>query len=560
MSQLLAKWTDFSKGEAGWMDKAAIPAGYFTGEQVMLYRDGSIGPRSGVIDLGPTGLPAGALQGIGYVHIGTSGATNYVWIHKGTTIGRIPVYNTTGKVLGGQAFAACAGSFAAVPPGTAIADYVDYSPTALIIAVDADKAYVVDWTVGANGTLTALTGSPGGAHVELFNEFLLLAGNPTFPNRVWYSAPGNFNSWPAGNFFDISGGLTGTASPVITCLRRLRDMILIFTDIGQLFICTNLTSDPTTLQIRQFLPGDVMSGPRDRAIVRDRVGNIWFTRRDELPFIGDQNYGSPTAVPVAFDGATRREYIEQAGYLRQPDYSSDRLSRTAGVPGRHQSSVVLTDQAARALIWRNGTWSRHRLPAMDGGIVGNGIRGEMFLMDAAHTTVYAWLFEFDRPPYKFAGGATDVLPWSAVDLGSPMLPLAWAATPEFRPVNGDAINVERVEVLLTSHETGDSVNNHLDVFVQQYDKVDANEKWDTAFFPPDSETSAGAMVANGVTIGCANAFDEAAVTGGRRRRVAFYVNPDGVPAMGVRVLLRGLRGVSIHEIHLFGDTIKTQRP
>lgn len=569
MGQLLAKYVDFSKGDAGWVDKANMQPGFWTGEQVMLYRDGSIGPRSGLIDLAPTGLPGGTIWGIGYVAAPNgAGGIDYLWIHKGTTLGTIPVYDVNGHVLTGQAFVASTGAFAANPAG-GVTDHVDYSPGATLFCLDGDKCYKADWTTSAAGTLTALTSSPSGANIEIFNDLLIIGGQVGATNRIFFSAAGNFNSWPAANFVDISGGLTGAVEPHISGMRRLRDMLLVWTDIGQLFIITNITSDVTTWQTRQFMPGDTMSGPEKKAITRTREGTAWWTRRDALPFVGDQAFDAPTAAPVSFDGSSRVEDVVHTGYLRQQDFTNDRLSRTSAVSGRQEKSLVLMDAAGRALVGRAGTWSRHNLGAVavNGHLIAPGNRGELFLYDAASTKVLAWQFELDRPPWKFSGSAAEVLPTSPLDGGSAQSPAPWFATPQFRPASGQLVSVDRIEIYFTTHATRDGTkNNHLDVYLQQFDAVDADEKIETGtLVPPDSRVSAGAMVAGGVTVAAFKGsgqmtYDAVPDTIDHRLRMNFPLPQDQKPAQGVRVLLQNLVGVSIHEVHLIGELHPDARP
>lgn len=569
--KLLARYADFSKGDAGWVDKANVPAGSFTGEQVCLYRDGSVGPRSGVLDLAPTGLPAGTIQGIGYVDQAVTGGVDWVWIHKGTTLGVVPVYDTNGHVLTGQAFAASAGAFAHNPTSNVV-DTVDYSPTTTIFTLFGDQAYKADWSTGAAGTLSALTGSPGAGCCEVIAGYLVLASSPTNTNRLFFSKFGDFTTWPALNFIDISGGLTGAGSPIISAIRALRDVLLVWTHIGQLFIVSNIQPDPTsgvvTAQIRQFMPGDVMSGPEKKAIGRAREGAAWWTRRDSLPFPGDQAYDAPSAVPVSFDGATRVEFPPQGGYLRQPDFTNDRLSRTTAVPGREEKSILLLDHGGRALIGKDPnksgtlTWTRHNLAAsgVSGHLVTVGLRGDLFMLDAAGADLSAWQFELDRPPWKFSGSAVETLPYTPLDHGAAFAPAPWIATAEFRNLAAEIQSIDQVVVFFTAFATRDTAHNHFDVAVQQFDAVDADEHIEIgSFFPPDSDTSGGAMVANGVTIGLGS-YDAAPDTIDHRRRATFLVPQDHKPSLGSRVLIQNLVGVSIHAIQMYGTTYTDARP
>lgn len=563
--QLLGKFTDFSKGNAGWVDKANLQPGYWLGEQVTAFRDGSVGPRSGLLDLGVTGLPGGSplLYAIGYNHPDIHGTTDYVWLILDTHIGRVPVYNATGKLLLGQAYTAAAGVFGAVSLA-GVADHVDYSPSLLIVQIDGDKTYYVDWKDGANGTIHAITGSPAGGHVEIYNEFLIVTGGTTNPNRIYFSAPGDFLTWPAANFVDISGGLAGTANeqPVITAVKRIRDALVLWTSHGQLFIITSISADVATWRIREYQPGDSGSGPRGFGVIRDHSGIIWYTRRSPMPTPGDEAYDLPSAVPVSFDGTTRAEYLAQGGYLRQPVTDSDSLSRITGAAGRDELSFALMGPQGRALVNHQNAWSRHKFnPSVNGQIIGSGHRGEVFVTDGAMTKVYGWQMELERPPWKNQGSTVATIPTSEADAGGAITPGAWLATPVLELPSDALISVGRVEVLLTSWDTASAVHNHLDLFVQQYDAIDAVEGQDVGnFFPPDSQTSGAAMVAGHPTVGCATNFDEVPPAIPTRHRYAFYPAADQLPAQRIRILLKGWQGVSVHEIHVYANTIPDARP
>lgn len=561
---LLGVFSDFSKGNAGWVDKTKVGPGFWLGEQVQAFRDGSVGPRAGLLDLGVTGLPGGGptLYGLGYLHPVIAGDIDYVWLHLNNGIGRVPVYNTSGRLLLAQAYTAAAGTFAAVPAGDALGDHVEYSPSITLIQVDGDKTYYVDWLDGANGTIHPIAASPSGAHLEIYNEFLIVSGGPGNSNRLRFSAPGDFTTWPAANFIDISGGLTGTATeqPKITAIKRMRDSLIAWTSIGQVFIITSISQDAATWRIRELQPGDHMSGPRGMGPVRDHSGQIWYTRRTTMPVPGDEAFDAHSAVPISFDGASRNEELTQAGWLRQPSTDNDSISRITGAAGRDELSFALMGPQGRALVNRQGAWSRHRFnPNVNGQVVTAGHRGEIFACDTAMTKLYGWQMELERPPWKNQGSTVAKIPTSDADAGGALTPPVWLATPQLR--DSSLLSVKRVEVLLTSWDTAATLHNHLECAVQQYDAVDANELLDVAnVFPPDATVSGSAMAAGGTTVPCSPAFDEAAPAAAHRRRVVFYPNPDQLPARGVRVLLTALQGVSIHEVHLYGDPVADPRP
>lgn len=569
MTRILAKYVDFSKGESGWLDKSKLLPGFYTGEQVVTFRDGSVGPRSGVLDLTSTAtIPAGVLYNMGYVNI-TGANSEWVFVQKGTKIATVPVYDNAGNVLTGQAWTPSAASLAATPV-SAISDFIFHEPGTMFLTNNGDKVYKVDFfTTPGTPILTAVAGSPGGRCIEQFGAFMCVANVAANPNRIFFSAKGDPSTWPAANFFDL--GFTGTAVPNILAMRALRDMLLVWTNTGELFIVT--APGGNLLQaggpnIREYLYGDQTTGPGSPdSVTRSRDGLIWWTRREELPYQQDQTVDAPSALPVSFDGAKRTDDLQHGGYLRQPSFQIERRSLTTSWPGRSDGSVSLADQSGRVLVKRNDAWHRHHLTGMQTVHVACGLRGDVFGLDSATGgKIMAWQFDLERPPWSFAGSAGAKLPYDANDIGAAFIPKAWLATPEYRTPDYTLLEVSRVEVLFTAWDTRDGTNSHLECFVQQYDHTDAFETQSNVAtdVPPDSAVSGstppGLFDFSSTTMGTQPIFDVVPPTRPVRYRWAFHTNIDMLPSSGIRVLLRNLRGVSINEIAVFGDSKPGARP
>lgn len=562
MSRLIARFSDFSKGDAGFVDKTKVQDGFFSGENVVPYRDGSIGPRSGFLGLagaGAAGLPAGTVYDLGYVDMGNTGP-EYVWMRKGTALVRIPVYNAAGLVITGQSWHAAAGAFTGATNG----DHVDYDLNTTLFTIFGDQGYHAEWDTGGNGTLTAVATIPGGGCMEIFGDFLVIANIPSHPNRLVWSSPSNYASFPAANFLDIgNAALVTGGAPTIRAIRRVRDQLLVWTDTGQLFIITGTLGENET--VREYMHGDLITGPAGPySVVRARDGSVWWTRREEVLDPNESADVFPSAQPVSYLGGQRQDVPALGGYLLQTTPASNRWSDTGGVCGRSDRSVVLVDHQLRMLLLRDGAWSRHNLPLSAGNYrVTAGSRGEMYGVDATGV-LNAWLFEWERPPNKFRGTNQERVPYSVEQLdGTGVTTPAWFATPEFRTADFGLIVVETIEVLFTNHLTNDTVNSHFDVFLQQYDVVDTAEVINPASrFPADNDSGAGgAMVASGVTIGMEAPFDEAPPVRDTRRRMTFHPLEAAIkPAPGVRVMIRNLRGISVHEILVFGTIGSGDRP
>jgi hypothetical protein len=564
VSALVARWDDFSKGDAGfYLDKRHVGEGYFQGMNAVVYRDGSVGPRSGVLDLVGSSIPAGTIFNLGYVDQSNAGI-EHVWLHKGTVLARIKVYESNGLLRTGQAWAATTGAFAALPTSGAT-DAVNIDARVTAFTLRGDKSYICDWSAGANGTLTALAGSPGGSCIAQYREFLVVAAMVGNVNRIQFSAPGNFNSWPAGNFFDIGGGAVGQAP--IRAMRVLRDQLLVWTEMGQLFVITGRLG--TNQTVKEFMPGDEVSGPsQPDAVGRTRDGAVMWARRE---FRGDATSTDALArsalVPVIYTGGQRTERMDQGGWVTDSN-ANQRAANSFVFGGRNERSAILLGYFdSRALVVRGDAWSKQKIGYNVGGVstltvACAGERGELFFFAGADNHLKAYWWESDSAPRKFPGDNAGLTPADSIDCATDAVN-AYFATPEFRTINDSNILVDRIDVLLNSYPTADATHNALSVFAQSFDARGAAEVNDDQAFlsgtPADKDDVAGAYVVGGVTVGMTATFDEVAPARLTRKRVSFFPN-NKRPAPAVRVLFTGLRGVSVREVLVYGEIVPTSRP
>lgn len=570
MSRILARFNDFSKGEAGWVDKARMQSGYFTGENVMVYRDGTIGPRSGLAQLQPTNWPAGTIFDMGYVDTGNSG-DEYIWIRKGTTLARVRVYQVSGSFLVvpiSQAFVQDATAFAAA----AVGDSVDYTPVITLLTVFGDKCYKLNWSAGAGLWNSALAGSPGGKAIEIYGDQVVVGNVTNHPNRLVFSKQADYTTWPAANFLDVgnAGNAGVSGAPAITAIKKVKDQLLVFADTGQMWVITGLLGGKSTT-VKEFLPGDHTNGPAGpKALGRDRAGGLWWSRREDI-VAPDQQFDAPGAMPVTFMAGVRGEVPAQAGYLRQPNFTSNRTSDTLGFTTRNDKAALLADRGAngtiRALCYRDGVWTRHGLFDSSFTPLASacpGSRGDYYfgLTDAGHDQLMVWQVDYEHPVGfpTLALGAS--LPLAYVDRafnGDPVAYNSWFATPEYRDPGFQVAAVEAIEVEYSSW-VGDGVtHNHADVYLQQYEASGVQEDVQTGHTPPDYDVTAGSFTPPyGVTIPMSAAIDEIGPVGFGsthrwRRRVRLYPESgQGKPTPAFRVLLRNMVNVSIHEIVVFG--------
>lgn len=76
-------------------------------------------------------------------------------------------------------------------------------------------------------TVVAVSGMPRGSTAVIFKNRMFISGNTADRDsvrRVYYSAVGNYSTWPANNFFDVDAGEGGT----VTALAIQGDSLIIF--------------------------------------------------------------------------------------------------------------------------------------------------------------------------------------------------------------------------------------------------------------------------------------------------------------------------------------------
>jgi hypothetical protein len=572
VSRILTRYNDFTKGEAGWSDKNRIAPGYFDGESVQVYRDGTLGPRSGIVDLAPTAWPAGTIFDMGYVDTGNNG-DEYLWVRKGTALARVRVYQQTGtlaKVVSAQAFSTDATAFTSAQVG----DYVDYEKAVTLFTISGDKCYKAVWTNAVGTWLSAIAGSPGGRCCELYGDFFVVGNVSGHTNRLVFSAAANYASWPAANFLDLgNAGNAGTGgAPTITAIRKVKDQLLVFADTGQMWVITGTLGANEV--VREFMPGDKTNGPgTPKALARDRAGGLWWTRREDIVAEGE-TWDSASAMPVSYLAGVRGEVPVQAGYLRQPTFSSNRTSDTIGFTPRNDKSAVLMDRAPggemRALIYRDGVWTRHRLEFDTTTTIlasTPGSRGDVYmamLNASSNPVIYAWQAEYEVPPVKFVTN-TLLLPLNTVDHysdGSDSPIDAWCATAEFRAPDYGMVTVERIELLYTAYPLDGVTPSAVAVYLQQYEQAGAQEKGFTIQNPDDYDVTTGNYTPPfGVTIPMNPPIADIVTSMDRmRRRVALYPESgQGKPTPSFRILLKGMFNLKIHEIVVFGESNAADR-
>ena len=479
-------YSDFSAGEFGDLGSWNAPKGSFTGQNVVRYVDGSLGPRNGLKALTVTGLPA---SGVGN-RMGLDPNGN-LFFQVGTV-----VYTIDGTDTSSQAATSVGDAVVTLNQGVQVgADYV--------YAISSSAGIKrLDFTTPA---VTSVASSPNGRYLIQYGERTLAAGDNAQPQRLYYSDAGDPESWPASNFIDVGTGTTIKAMLVLRSGVAIYTVASAFSGIdGRWWILTGVPGVNDSL--REVLRAT--QGPlSDADACLSGNGVVVFA-------------ASTSEVIGSFDGSNVRLIRHLSlGTLSVLDYR-------AATPLRDESDVLVVSQTDTAsscvgFVRRDGTWVYQAFSEAD---VGNTIATRdgtlpsniapvsraqnlvFFVTDASPPVFYIWAAYNDRPPFSTDYSASVLAPANV----NFTLPEWWAR-------DGEEVSVRKVIVQFRDWDTDDSDDNQFDVQVtplRQYEGGAGTVQ--TKSFSRATSASAAAGVnlrrewnfsqdwGNGFTVGVAN--------------------------------------------------------
>lgn len=491
---------DWKGGEFGALGAAGAPKDTYTGTNVQRFRDGALGPRPGVKAVAPSGIPTGAMWGLTALR---------------PVEDRGVVFGVGSKVYGFTLATVSAvdqiGSDIAVTPTTA-QQFFRYGQADIYLAVSADKAYKI---TPSTDSLTALAAANAGAHVVTVygDTRLVLANSAANPNRVYYSAPGDFTSWPALNFFDVAGN-------EITYINEIRQRLAIGERTGEWYALSGTpgVNDVLRRQSRADL------SPWEHFLAARTGESVWYLPEGQT-------------FPVQFSGIS----VDKLRYHHLE-------TRLAGA-GRFASGsmpaseiVLFTEESAKGgLLFYDGSWSAHTFGVSPAFLTGSGAGlntaaadGPFVLSDGggASAAPKFWSFQpaLDRP-----GKTSDTYAQPGDASTTPLD--AHLATVEVWGQLGEDLVVRTVIVDFQKWNTGSSSTNHFDLTVR------ALHRYNT-----DSYKDSGAQT-----------FDEAtsATTADKTDDRRVFKFGDQAAAHGFQLRFDNLRGVAIKRVTI--DAIAESR-
>lgn len=500
-AKLLETYDDFRGGEFGLLGGKMAQKTAWTGRNVNVYRDGSIGARDGLQDITPTGQANGAIACIGS-SAGVNGG-NEIWYAQGVSIFQF--------IPGGARSSAYTGAIAS---GAKIIDQVPINGfTQAYIVVPADKGYLVDHTAK---TVTALTGSPNGRAIALYGDRLIMGASGA-GNRLRYSDAANPNSWPALNFIDV-----GSDSAVeIRALYVMRDFLVIVKASGETWILTGVPGVNETLRrVTQYEEG----------------GGIYQTTRGHIGYDGALWSVSMHEYQPAvqrFNGA-RWETVADQGFWSDSILQTDVIPPEYGTTELAEAEELMFVGNNRALLRRLGVFSRILWEVSGQSIVGwcFGVGfGALVLSTggaAGATPKFYWHeVALDAPPSE-AGGAKGR--WRTTDAGTRAR--SFFTMSDWWAKAGETIMVRHIVVDFTTYVDAGADNNHFDLDVSPL------YKYEQAGNPTATTQSFDAAQAGTLP------------AGSRRRKIFSYQNSDR--AHGFKINFDNLKGVKIDHVEVWG--------
>ncbi len=494
------QWDDFSGGEYGDTPPHKAAANQFTGLNVIVYRNGEIGPRPGLAAFSNTDLPQGLIKGMGFG--GTPGAS--FWIATATN--ELWVYDNTGGTDWDQA----TGTFNATLVRVE-GQEVEVGSSYLIAQGDDvyELAHVDDGSTLTQRTSWSSAATTIGDGITKFRE------------RLWIG-DGNILRYSNAADFDVaSGSVTVGFGPVIRALLWMKDALLIFmadSAIWEYRGTPGTTGKDSLRRLYQgtrhpwvFFPGRALVLPND---------NVWFVPVDrDYPAQWFNGFVKEEKHIKMFDGAFAGSNNENDEVRLLPVNEDDELLILFKLADPTTSNK-------RALIKRDNTWSKIEWGITDLTTYAASDRQERILLSdgggaSAVPDLYVYTPSLERPGFT---SDTNAQPGDATTT-----PLAANfSLSEWWTPDGSLVRIREIIVDFTKYDTGAGVQNHFDltVTVIAHGAEDGITTQTYAAFDEDDDLATAAGVRDRHRV--------IGVSGGAKRGAGFQINLAGIVGCTIR--------------------------
>lgn len=506
MARQIVTFERFDGGEYGLLGEREAPRGAWTGTNVVRYLDGSLGPRSGLIDITPASPSSGTFRGFGHNPI-----SGHVWYIVAADVRQFP---DAGPGQTATSKLALAGT-----PTNRCGRVSEPNGYETLIASLDDKGYLIDHTGGGSAAVAA---HPGGRVSVILGDRAFTGGVSANPERLYYSAPADIGTWPVGNYIDVGYG--GTIIGLFPANNRL---VIAKTD-GTWWLLSGTPGFNDVL--RQIMRAQPPSSEGFAGPTRARVGGdgrVWF-----LPEYGD--------FPAYFNGVTqqRLDHLSLTGGGEAfPDlnYPAPQLGIT---PLAKATDLLITTGGAggtaydsQGLLLHNGVWSKHTFgKVISGWIDGHGdAQSRVFLSDGgSNPKFYAWKYEMARVPFsgRTFESSTDA---GAYFTSSFTLPTAWHSAEGERLLSAVVVEFRKF-----AHGLGGNNGFIVNVTPMRFDGGAGTVQ--TGTFSESATVPTGGVAGQDTTM-----------------TLAF--SDDTATCEGVRVQITNLVGCAIQRIHVYLDDL-----
>lgn len=197
---MVGRWDDFSQGHWGSQGSESGHKGLWGGQNMLVTREGAVAPAPASRPLTFTNLALGEVFGVHWAW-GVDGRVYFVQENLGEGGGVVVRRFTPSLTDAITVEDVTDGAYEW--SGTRKPAWADFSGK-VYLSLYGDKVYAIDPTANTATTLTGGGGDvAGGRTLVLFGERLMVAGFPSYPQRVNYSEPADVGNFPALNFFDL---------------------------------------------------------------------------------------------------------------------------------------------------------------------------------------------------------------------------------------------------------------------------------------------------------------------------------------------------------------------
>lgn len=425
-------YDNYQRGEFGVIGAWKAPEGSFTANNMLVYRTGELGVRAGMVERTPAGVPVGVVVGYGNTPVPTKDA----WFAIGNNM-------YTFDTLAGNNLLTATGSTAGT--ATTVFDSANIGTDVYVTAKGKTNSYRLRVNTGAGvpAAISTLTGSPSGRTIESYGDRLVIGDiTGSLENRMRFSDPLDYFSWPALNFIDIGDGW------LITGLRAQRQHLVITKQTG-FYI---LTGVPGVNPVLRKISNDFGPlGALESIVGYNDVLYNW-------PIFGTQ--------PAQFTGAKQHRLLHLSNHILASGAGDVFPPRNGVAPltDTTYGAVYLDSTSNKTITDINGAHTYHTfgvnisgfsaryggsgglVPTTDGGSAGTSAK------------FYVWDTRLDRPgiegsTHDRAGDAS-----STAVSGNVTFPEWWAES-------GAEVRVRAVVVDFRKWNTGASNNNHFDLRV-----------------------------------------------------------------------------------------------